>query len=79
MTCLKIHGARSPLQSTAVKDGGTLAILDAAVAGASGLDGTDNVHGLLIGNLAKDDVAAVQPGGDDGCDEELRAVAIENG
>ena len=68
----------SPLQSTAVNDGGTLAVLDATVAGASGLDGADNVHGLLVSNLAENDVAAVQPRGNDGRDEKLGAVAVES-
>jgi hypothetical protein len=68
----------SPLQNTAVKNGGTLAVLDAAVAGASGLDGADNVHRLIVSNLAENDVAAVQPRGNDGRDEELGAVAMES-
>lgn len=29
---------------------------------------------VALEDLAEDDVLAVQPGGDDGCDEELRAV-----
>lgn len=39
------------------------------------LDFLDDLQGLLVSNLAEDDVLAVQPRGDDGGDEELRAVA----
>jgi hypothetical protein len=33
----------------------------------------------LVGNLAEDNVLAIEPAGRDGCNEELRAVAIERG
>jgi hypothetical protein len=42
--------------------------------GSDTLDGLDNVETLL--DLAEDDVLAVQPGGLDGADEELGAVAV---
>lgn len=65
------------LQDTAVDNGGAGLVLDLAVITAGGLEGLDDSHGLLVGNLAEDDVAAVQPGGDDGGDEELGAVAVD--
>ena len=53
-------------------------ILDGAAAGAAGLDALDDGVGLgvAVGDLAEDDVAAVEPGGHDGGDEELRAVRV---
>ena len=64
------------LSLTAVDDGGAGVVLDSTALGASGLEGADNIHGGLVGDLAEDDVAAVQPRSDDGGDEELGAVAI---
>ncbi len=63
------------LQSTRVDDSGALVVLDSAGAGAGGLESLDNVQRLLVSDLAEYDVAAVQPGGNDGGNEELRAVA----
>lgn len=56
-------------------DGRLLAVLDGTAGGTGSLDGLDDLEGLIVGNLAEDDVAAVQPGGHDGGDEELGAVA----
>lgn len=64
------------LQDTAGSDGRAGLVLDLAVITTGGLEGSNNGHGLLVSNLAEDDVAAVQPRGDDGGDEELRAVAV---
>lgn len=59
-------------------DGGdTLAVLDGTAGGAASLDGLDDANGGLVRDLAEDDVAAVEPRGDDGGDEELGAVAME--
>ena len=66
---------RRHLQLAGLDNGWLLGEVDLAGAGASGLESLDNVHGLLISNLAEDDVLAIQPGGDDGGDEELGAVA----
>ena len=52
-------------------------MLDGTAGGTASLDGLDDTLGLLVGNLAEDDVAAIEPRGDDGGDEELRAVAVE--
>lgn len=60
-----------------VDDGGLLAVLDLARGRASGLKSADNLLGLLVGDLAKDDVAAIEPLSLDGGDEELGAVAAE--
>lgn len=62
------------LELAAVDDGGGDLGRDFAVAGARGLDGADDGHGLVVCDLAEDDVLAVQPAGDDGGDEELGAV-----
>lgn len=59
-----------------VNDGGLLAILDGTAGGTGSLDGLDDLEGLIVGNLAENDVAAVQPRGHDGGDEELGAVAV---
>lgn len=63
------------LQLTTVDNGGTLLVLDSTTAGAGSLKSLDNVHGLLVSDLAENDVAAVEPRGDNSGDEELRAVA----
>lgn len=59
-----------------IDDGGLLGVLDGTAGGAGSLKSLDNAHGLLIGNLAEDDVAAIEPRGLDSGDEELRAVAV---
>jgi hypothetical protein len=69
----------SSLQLTAVDDGGTLGVLDGTAAGASSLKSLNNFHGLLVGDLTEDNVASVEPRGDDGGDEELRAVGVGAG
>ena len=75
----KLHvPSRNSLQLARLDNGGALAVLDSAAARASGLDGLDNVHGLLVSDLAEDDVATVEPRGDDGGDEELGAIAAED-
>lgn len=66
---------RKHLQLARLDNGWLLGEVNLAGAGASGLESPDNVHGLLISNLAEDDVLAIQPGGDNGGDEELGAVA----
>jgi len=55
-----------------------LLVLDGTAAGAAGLDRLDDTLGLgvVVWNLAEDNVAAVEPVGDDGGDEELRAVGV---
>jgi len=63
------------LQLARLDDGWLLGVVDLAGAGAGGLNGADDVHGLVVSDLAEDDVLAVQPAGDDGGDEELGAVA----
>lgn len=52
-------------------------VLDGAGAATASLDGLDDAHrgSITWNNLAEDDVAAVEPAGDDGGDEELGAVA----
>jgi hypothetical protein len=63
---------------TGLDDGRGVLVLDRARVAAASLDGPDDALGLgiVIGDLAEDDVLAVQPGGDDGGDEELGAVAV---
>lgn len=52
-------------------------MLDGTRAAATGLNRLDNTHrgGVVAWNLAKDDVTAIEPAGDNGGDEELGAVA----
>lgn len=59
-------------------DGGGVLVLDGAGVAAASLNGADNTLGLniIVGNLAEDDVLAIEPRGDDGGDEELGAVAF---
>nr|WNZ75859.1 hypothetical protein [Trichoderma harzianum] len=64
------------LQDTGGGDGGAGLVLNLAVITTGGLESSNNGHGLLVSDLAEDDVAAVQPRGDDSGDEELRAVAV---
>jgi hypothetical protein len=59
------------LQLAGLLDGDGLGGL--AGLGSDALDGLDNVEAL--NNLSEDNVLAIQPGGLDGADEELRAVA----
>ena len=67
------------LLSTTVDNGRLELQLDLTSTGTSLLEVLDNLHAVLICNLTKDDVLAIQPGSDDGGDEELRAVAKDNG
>ena len=65
------------LQSARLDDGGALAVLDSTAAGASSLKSLDDLERLLVSDLAEDDVAAVEPRGDNSGDEELGAVAMD--
>lgn len=66
---------RVDLSLTAVDDLGLGSGADRAGGGAEGLKLLHDSHGSLIGNLAEDDVLAIEPRGDNGGDEELGAVA----
>lgn len=57
-------------------EGDALLVLGGAARGAAHLEGLDDTDGLGVGNLAEDDVAAIEPRGDDSGDEELGAVAV---
>ena len=63
------------LSAAAVDDRGLDSRADRAAGAAKSLDLLDNLHGGIVGNLAEDDVLAIEPGGHNGGDEELRAVA----
>lgn len=65
----------SALQLARLDNGGLLVVVDLSGAGAGSLEGLDNVQGLLVSDLAEDDVLAIEPAGDDGGNEELGAVA----
>jgi len=67
------------LKLTTVDDGGGDLARDLSVARASAFESLDDVQGVLVCNLAEDDVFAVEPGGDDGGDEELGAVGVGTG
>lgn len=49
---------------------------DIARVGTKALNFLDNDKGVPVGNLTEDNMVAVQPGGIDSGDEELRAVAM---
>ena len=68
---------RPPLVLTRSSDGRVA--LGRATARTQRLDLLDNLLPLFVRNLAEDDVAAVEPGGDDGGDEELGAVGVGAG
>lgn len=59
------------LQLARLDDSRTCFIIDGAGLGPGSLNGLDDVHGLLISNLTKDHMAAVQPVSSHGGDEEL--------
>lgn len=65
------------LVTTAVDDGGLDSGADGTGAGAESLNLLDDLHGLLISDLAEDDVLTIEPRGDNGGDEELGAVAVK--
>lgn len=75
-TCRACCFFSTSLQDTGGGDGGAGLVLNLAVITTGSLKSSNNVHGPVVSDLAEDDVAAVQPGGDDGGDEELRAVAV---
>ena len=52
-----------------------MAGLDGAGSTAAGLETLDDLHRAVISDLAEDDVLSIKPGGDNGGNEELRAVA----
>ena len=68
-----------PLKLAGGVNHGRLAVLDLASIAAGSLNRPNDPHGLLVSNLAEDDVLAIQPRGDDGGDEELRAVGVGAG
>ena len=61
---------------TSVNNGGLDVGADGTGVAAKGLDLLDDPEGLIVSNLAEDDVLAVEPRGHNGGDEELRAVAM---
>jgi len=65
------------LELAGVDNGGPLAelLLDLTAVVASEFESLHDLERLLVGDLAEDDVAAIEPRGDNGGDEELRAVA----
>ena len=69
---------RPTLGGTAIDDDGWLrvafGVLRRAALRTGRLESPDDRLGLLVGDLAKDDVFVVEPVGHDGGDEELRTV-----
>lgn len=72
------HGRCCDLVLAAFNDGGLGVGADGAGGRAESLNLLDNLHGLLVGDLAEDDVAAIEPRGDDGGNEELGTVARQS-
>ena len=76
------HISTTCLGSTALHDGRrAILVLDRTAAGAAQLEALHNGIGLLVAiwDLAEDNVPAIEPGGDDGSDEELGAVGVGAG
>ena len=74
------HSTR--LKGAALDDGWrAIPVLNGTAAGTASLDALDDGHGLPVAGRdgAEDDMAAVEPRGDDGGDEELRAVGVGAG
>jgi len=72
-----MYHSSTNLELAGIDDGRRVLVLDGTSVATAGLDGADNAHRLdiVLGNLSENDVLSVQPGGDDGGDEELRSVA----
>lgn len=68
----------SDLLGTRVDNGRLELQVDLTSTGASLLEFANDLQAFGISNLAKDDVLAIEPRGDDGGDEELRSVAAGN-
>ena len=68
----------SNLKLTRLDNGWLLVVVDLSASTASSLESTDNTHGLLISDLAEDNVLAIEPSGDNGGNKELGAVAREH-
>jgi hypothetical protein len=64
------------LLAAAVDDGGLDGGDDASGAVTGLLESENGLEGLLISDLAEDDVLAIEPAGHDGGDEELRTVGV---
>jgi hypothetical protein len=65
------------LLGTGVDNGGALFVLDGTALGAGSLERLHDIEGLLVSELAENNVTAVEPRSDDSGDKELRAVAME--
>lgn len=79
MHASSIHVSALLLQDTGLDDGWwALLVLDGTTASTASLNRLDNALGLgiIIWHLAEDDVPTIEPAGDDGGDEELRAVGV---
>lgn len=74
---LSTYKPRERLQLTRGDNGGLLLVVDSAASGAGSLKSLNNVKGFLVSDLTEDDVAAVEPRGNNGGDEELGAVAVK--
>jgi len=64
------------LQDTRLDNGWLLAVLELATAASGSLKGLDNFQRFLVGNLTEYDVLAIEPAGDNGRDEKLRAIGV---
>jgi len=72
----RVHHLSHLLGRTAVDDGWLDLVLNLTRARASRLKLLHDLQGCRVSNFAEDDVLAIEPGGDDGGDEELGAVGI---
>ena len=65
------------LGRTGVRDSRVLVVSYLARAAPGSLNRFDNLHRLVVRDLAEDYVLPIEPAGDDSCDEELGAVSKE--
>ena len=63
------------LQLSRLDNSWLVVVLNLARSGSGSLKSLDDIQGLLISDLAEDDVLTIEPAGDNGGDEKLRAVA----
>ena len=63
------------LVSAAIDDNRLEGVFDLSSARASAFESLDDLQAVGVCNLAEDDVLAIEPGSNDGGDEELGAVA----
>lgn len=72
-----LHYCNTPLRLSSTLDDRWVLILDGTAAASAGFNRLNNAHGLgiAVGNLAENDMLAIEPRGDNSGDEELGTVS----